>query len=150
LNTDPIFCALLASVVPHLTSQARCRQLAAGGKEIEIPRVGASVYSSRKSRDGTWFVLTSGKLRVLLDKPLLGDEGTAVCEISPGEYFGGYGIDTAASIGAEHIIVDTLLPSKFVELSQVPLLEFLKEDPAGAARLMSRMAGSQFRRFIEK
>jgi hypothetical protein len=143
LKTDPIFCALMQSHIAAFIPQSNIRELAIDGREIEITRLGAIVYTSRELKKCTWYVLLSGKLRVSLDSPFHNGDDVPQCELNSGEVFGGYGIqqDTADTV---HVKIETMQSSKFIELSGDHLCELLHSAPEIGARLMSMMAGSLF------
>jgi hypothetical protein len=140
LKTDPIFCALMKSNFATFIPPSNVRELAVDGKEIEITRLGAVVYSSRECKKCTWYVLLSGKLKVSLDAQSKNEEEAPHCELNAGDVFGGYGIqpDTADTV---HVKIETMQASKFIELSGERLGEFVHHAPEIGARLMSMMSG---------
>jgi hypothetical protein len=140
LQTDSIYCAMMQSSLVTFVSSSKIRHLAQEGKEIEISRVGTVVYVSRQSKTYTWCILLSGKLKVTLDELSQNDDDSLQYELNPGEVFGGYGFQQD-SADTTHIKIETIQASKYIELSDERLNEFVNQEPAAAAQLLSRMAG---------
>ena len=141
LQTDPIYCAMMQSSLATIVSSSKIRHLAQEGKEIEISRVGTIVYASRQSKTYVWCILLSGKLKVTLDGLSQNDDEGLEYELSPGEAFGGYGL-LQDSADTTHIKIESIQASKYIELSDERLREFVNQEPAAAAQLLSKMAGS--------
>ena len=143
LKTDSIYCALEKSCLGLFLPSASIRSLAQGGKEIEISRTGAEVYSSRKSKTCAWYALISGKLKVRIDE-LSDNEMDATdsphFELHPGEVFGGYGI-SPGSTETVHVIFEAMEQCKYIELSDVQLKRFVDHHPELAAPLLARLGG---------
>jgi hypothetical protein len=142
LKTDAIYCALMQSHLATVLLSSSIRYLAQGAKEIEISKVGTCVYSSRERKTCTWFFLVSGKLKVCEDNWPLEDGDPAHYELNPGEIFGGYGAGSESlTADVTHVKIETAQASKYVELSDVRLHEFVRRSPDDGARLLSMMAG---------
>jgi CRP-like cAMP-binding protein len=149
LKTDPIFCSLMQSSLASFISPQNIRELALGGKEFEITRLGTVVYTSRECKKCIWYILISGKLKVTLDTQSQGREAKDVphCELNSGEIFGGYGI-LPSSPDTVHVKIETMQASKFIELSGERLNELVNRIPETGERLMSMMAGDNLTRSI--
>ena len=141
LKTDPIFCSLMDSEITNFASMAQIRLFAEVGKVVEVERIGSMVYDSKTCKKGMWYVVISGKLKV----SRYGDDETdddyiPQHELSSGEIFGGFGLNNDTK-DVVHIKIETLQPSKYLEMSETVLTDLENEHSEVFGQLMSRMAG---------
>ena len=140
LKTDPIFCALMNSILNTFVPTAQIRKIAECGKEIDILRPGSMVYDSKNCTKGVWFVLVAGKLKISKydEEPA---ENNAQYEIYPGEIFGGYGIaGSHKNSDLVHVRIEALQASKLIEIGKTNIAD-LNAQQEVFAKLMSMMAG---------
>ncbi len=141
LETDAVFCAMIESVVPNFVTPDNLRMLAEGGKEMQEHRIGQMIYSSRMRKDGMWYILSSGRLKVSLDNLREDKAETTDFELTAGEIFGGY---CAASCkeGTSQIKIRTVQPCNIIELQGSNLKTLLQNEPDSAGKLLLMMGGN--------
>ena len=143
LPTDTIFCTLMTSNLSSFIPEEQIRALSKGGKEREISRIGVKLFSSQKDADpNNWAFIVSGKLKVSIDpSSSFSNEATLESyEIGPGESFGGFGILKHESVWS-HVVIETIEPSKILELQGEALVHFVDKYEVLGKRLLSMMGG---------
>ncbi len=143
LRTDAVFCCMIESVISNFVTPHHLLKLAEGGKEIQEHKIGDVIYSSRKIKDGVWYILSSGRLKVSLDDLQGKKEEAMEFELTAGEIFGGFCIASCKEgVIPGHIKVRTVQPCNLVELQGHHLKTLLKEDPDSAGKLLLMMGGN--------
>ena len=130
IRTDPIYCALLKTRLMDYLPKRLVKLLAQSAREVDVSRIGKTVFVS-DAGEKTWFVLVSGKLKATLLQPE--GEEEEWCEITVGEVFGGYTIGD----DADHIRVEVLESSKYIELNWDELERIDNENEHSATKLLS-------------
>jgi hypothetical protein len=143
LPTDPIFCTLMTSNLSSFIPEEQIRALSKGGKEREIFRIGVKLFSSQKDvNPNNWAFIVSGKLRVSIDSSTSFSNEAVLesYELGPGECFGGFGILKHESVWS-HVVIETIEPSKVLELQGESLVNFVEKYEVIGKRLLSMMGG---------
>ena len=133
LKTDPIYCALAKTRLPKYISSALIKILAQTARDIDTSRVGKCIFMSENG-DRAWFVLVSGKMSVARCSADSTNEGEQRCDIEVGDIFGGY----VGGEDAEHIRVEVIEPSRYVELRWEELEKLGEES---TSRLLAIIGG---------
>jgi hypothetical protein len=141
LQLDPIYCAMMESVLSRFVSPEQLRGLAKGGVEMQESGIGVVVYASKKCGSDAWYILTSGTLKVSLDDSGMDQSESSSFEITAGEIFGGYNIALCESVPA-HIRVKTVQPVNMIRLQGQNLQELMKTDLEAAGKVLLMMGGA--------
>ncbi len=141
LKADAVFCSMIESVLLNFVTPNQLQMLAEGGKEIQEHRIGEVIYSSRKSKEGVWYILSSGRLKISLDDLQENKEEAMDFELTAGEIFGGFCIAPCKET-VSHIMVRTIQPCNIIQLQAFHLKTLLKEDPESAGKLLLMMGGN--------
>ena len=127
LPSDPVYCALVKTQLPMYVSDEMVKLLSQDARIYDVSQINKTIYSS-VGGDNLWYVVLSGKLRVLV-MAMSDDAEDKSFDVCEGELFGGLAIYDCKSLADQPSFkIEIVEATKFIEMKG-DLLRQLRQDP---------------------